>query len=213
MSCVRTFDTATNGLFSGIWATGQTFDFLGYSPTEGGTFSPTDAFPESFLWGFEFDASGLLEGFYKFKYHTTDLESECYGEFEFNLSVVQGTFVMETSDIEIELCPGDAIRNIFDDLDVYDPSTFFNVEGELTGDTGSPAFDAGADFTESTFDPSLEPSVPITREYILTYTPVAPDGYVLLNCGNCDPKSRRVIYTVIEGFVPDDQENIAPCAI
>lgn len=218
MSCIKTFDNnATTGLFSGSnWSTNGVVEFLGYSTVSGGPFGAGGNWPwATNSWGTSIDTDDIIEGFYRFKYKSMLAPTDpCYGEIEFTLAVVQGAFDFPTSPVQISLCSGDPIRNIFTDSGLFGESAVNPVTVAIAGSgTTSPGYNAGAagDITDDTYDPSAETSFPVTRTFDITYTPTAPGGYTLDGCENCDPQTLTVEYTVTEAFQVDTVNQIAVC--
>lgn len=216
MACVITFDNdATTGLFSGAtWNTSGIVELLGYSTTDGGTYGAGGNWPwTTNSWGASVDTSNIQEGFYKFKYKSSLPSSDpCYGEIIFYVSVVQGTVTI--ADKNITLCSGDATRNIFNDSGLYALSGINPVDAVIDGSgTASPGYTAGLadDVTDDTYNPTTETTFPVTRVFTITYTPTAPAGYALNNCGNCDPITVTVTYEVHEDFQTGTVNNNAVC--
>ena len=219
MACIKTFDNVVGtGLLTGNFSTNGTFTYLGYSTTEGGTYDVNNGnWPWSTnTWGASVDVSNVESGFYKFLYHSNLPDTDpCYDDFEFIVPVVQGTADVPAGPINIALCSGDAIANIFNDSGLYDKAAILPVDCSIGG-TGvaSPGYsDNGTpdDISDDTFDPSVLGSYPATVTFDITYTPVAPPGYTLDSCTNCEEKVLQVAYQVTEQFQVGDSNDIAVC--
>lgn len=217
MSCIKTFDNnATTGIFTGTnWNTDGVVEYLGYSSTSGGPYGAGGNWPwTTNVWGAQIDASNLDTGFYNFKYRSqADPTDPCYGEVIFEIAIVQGTFDVPVGPVQIALCSGDAIRNIFDDSGLFDLSTINPVDATIAGDTGISGYSAGDAniITDDTYDPSTETTFPIVRTFTLTYTPAPPAGFTLDGCENCDPESIVVEYTITAQFETGPVNQIAIC--
>lgn len=216
MACPVTFDNnAQTGLISGAASSSGIWELIGYSTTSAGPFGPGGNFPTSTpTWGQSIPTDNLVTGFYQFKYKADLPETDdCYGEAFYVLAVVQGTTDVPAN-VSFDICSNDAIRNIFDDADIYDLASVNPVDWSIGGPgTSSPGYNADdtTDLTDDEYDPSAETSYPQIRVFNITYTPQAPSGFTLSGCDNCDAETMTVTYNVTEAFSPGNPSNIAAC--
>lgn len=217
MACLVTFNNnGLTGVLGGNPTTTGIFEYLGWAATIGGSYSLVGGnFPNlTPAWDDSVDVSAVLPGFYKFKYKADlPVESGCYGEGEFIISVKQGTTDFG-ADVDIEICSNDAVRNIFDDSGLYDPSTNNPLTYTIAGSgTSSPGYSAGAggDVSDDEYDPSAEASYPQTIVFTITGTPIVIAGTVESGCTNCAVNNLTVTYTVTESFDPGNSATIAVC--
>lgn len=215
--CNVTFnDAAGTGVLATAGSTNGVFTLLGYSTTIGGTYGAGGNWPGggTQAYGSTVDTSAIDEGFYKFEYASTLPPADpCYGTpLEVIVPVVQGTGNVG-ADVNISVCSGDPVQNIFNDSGLYGLAAVNPVIATIGGTgTSSPGYSAGtAVVTDDTYDPSQEPSFPVTRVFEITYTPQPPTGYTLSSCVECQPDTVVVTYTVTEQFQPGTPSNVAAC--
>lgn len=216
MLCITNFDdTPGTGVLTGTITPDGVYEYLGYSvdgisaPNLGlGNWpNPTQN------WGDAVDTALIESGFYHFKYKSTlDPGDECYGEVTFVLPVSQGSSDVGEN-VVIDLCSTDPIRNLFADLGAYAEAAVNKAMFVITPPAGiGAAYDSGgAGIADDTYDPSLEPSFPVTRVFTLTVTPSIPAGYSSNGCENCDPKIQTVTYNVKEAFADGTPAMTAVC--
>lgn len=215
MACIVTFDSnSTTGVLTGSPSSSGIFEYVGYSPTVGGTYGAGGNFPTTTpIWGSSVNVSNVTPGFYKFLYKA-DLppEDACYGEVEIIIPIIQGTYGVP-EDLTINLCAGDGIRTIMDDLGGYLPDAVNPVTINLSGSgLSSPGYEPnGASLGDDTYDPSLETSFPVSRTFIFEYEINVPLGFSASSCDNCITKTVTLTYEVTDGFIPGTPANKAIC--
>ena len=197
MPCIAQLDNfSSNGIFSGVWDTGGVFTYIGYSTVQTSPFGAGGNWPWATAnWGDSINFDSIEEGYYQLRYDNgSPPSSSCYVEFIFVIKVVQGAFDVP-NDIIINVCPGAQARNIFDDSTLFDKSVINPVLCVLGGSgTASPGYNAGtvSDVTDDTYTANNEVFTPVVREFEITYTPESG------SCINCDPKTIKVTYNVID---------------
>lgn len=214
MSCIITFDDdASTGVFTSTPLTTGVITLLGYSTTEAGPFGAGGNWPwTTNSYGASVDVSNVTEGYYQFSYAADlPIDDPCYGEVTFIVAVVQGTG-NGPSDVAINVCSGDAVRNIFDDSGLFDVAAVNGLDMVLSGDTDSDGYAAnGAGVEDDTFNPNNTDPYPQTVVYTITYTPVHPAGFDPLDCTNCDPETVTITYNVTEEFDGGAPADVSVC--
>lgn len=206
MACLMTFDNnVTTGLLSGNPSTVGVWEFIGYSTTVGGTYAAGGNFPnETPSYGDSVDASNVTPGFYKFKYKSNLLPGDpCYDDIEIIIPIMQGSTDIGTDQV-FNICSGDAPHNIYNDSILYaesasNPATFAI---EPPAGVGAAYVPNASGITDDEYDPSLEPSYPITRIFTIRITPNTPLTFTNSSCDNCVEKTQTVTYNVTEQFDP-----------
>jgi hypothetical protein len=215
MACEVTFDNiAPNGVISGTTTPNGIWELIGYSTVAEGPFGAGGNFPSVTTWGQVVDTSNIISGFYQFKYKSgSDPEDQCYAEALFVVPIIQGTSDVP-SNIVIDLCNVDPIRNIFSDSLLFGEAAVNPVQFAITPPVGIGASyipNSGSDVTDDQYDPSQEASYPITRIFTFDITPQLPAGTTLSGCDNCQTVQMTVTYNVTEQFDGGVADNAAAC--
>jgi len=218
MACIISFDNnATTGLLNGNPASNGTWEYLGYSTTEGGTYTVNGDFSATYNYGDNEDAASKPEGWYKFLYKSTLPDTDpCYGEIEIILPIVQGTSDMP-ADKSISLCSGDGVINLAGQFDTAIPgeSSILPAATTVTGTALSLNGYANGGTPNDPLDDTVDTSVgpyPASGDWVITKTPQAPAGYTLSNCDNCQVATSTLSISITQAFDPGTPANIAVCS-
>lgn len=214
MACIVTFDNTSTGLLSADATNTGVWEYIGYSTTVGGSYGAGGNWPNtSPNWADIVDTSNVDTGFYKFIYKA-DLDplDPCYGEIEVIIPVVQGTTEVGAN-VTINLCSGDAVRTLSNDVDLIVPTAVNGVSVTVSGNGFvAPGYTAGGvGYTDDTYNPASETSYPVTRVFTFTFAPNVPAGYTSSGCDNCGSKTVTLTYVVSSGFSAGTPQNKTLC--
>lgn len=183
-----------NNYISGT-TTGGTWNYIGYSTTEGGIYGSGGNFPWSMeVWNIDVDFNGIIQGWYKLQYVVA---GDCGGSVDVIIPVVGGGTAGVSKTITVS--PSDLEYNLFSQLNaewedgVLAAAWSWSGSGTTSGYYNEKLLTTPEDDTFK----NLELGEHI---FVLSITPQTPAGWVLNSCQNCLASSAT--YTVnVEGVL------------